>query len=123
MSADINQNWAMFAGKVRVVEFILRDVDQVGEPPLNLSGASAVWGASRQGGNGCYSNVLSIEKRTDNATITITDAVNGVLEFRLEEVDTDSLLGNYYHQLTIIDAVGDPLVVATGTITISKSLT
>lgn len=119
---DINQNWTMFSGKVRVVEFALRDTNQVGEPPLDLTGANIFWNASRLSTTGCYSNTSSIEKRTDNATITVTDAVNGLLQFRLEEVDTDLLLGNYHHELVVEDAVSDPLTVAIGTITISKSL-
>lgn len=112
--ADDNQNFSLRLGEALKV---------VIDVSTNLTGFSAKWATARASARGCFGSVPTIEKCSGIGSITITDPVNGILEFTLEPGDTESLFsGNYAHQLAIVDGFDNPTIVTTGTMTLSNRL-
>jgi len=116
---DTNQNFSLRAGTTSTVQMTISDEGS----PLNLSGFTVKWATSRQLSSSCFGEVALIEKCSNDATLTIIDAVNGVVEFTLDPADTvDLTQANYEHQLTTIDAFDNEEVVTEGTMTIKKRI-
>lgn len=112
--ADTNQNFGLFAGDSLTVKITVSE---------DLTGFIVKWAASRLSRVGCFSSSPLIEKCSNDATLTIVDAVNGVIEFTLDGSDTDSLApANYEHQLFIVDGFGNETTVTEGTMTINRRL-
>ena len=78
---DFNQNFTVYSGKVRPVQITITDSQGV---PLDITGNTFNWAASRLALNGCYSSIASITKSTGDSSITVIDALNGVIEFTLQ---------------------------------------
>ncbi len=116
--AVINQDFTMYQGEGRTVQFTLTDNDLAGNPPLNLAALTLKWGAV-QANEDRFGTTLVIEKCSNlvgaNA-ITVTDAANGQGEFTLNPADTESLSGTLRHQMAI-ENLGVPVLVLEGTIT------
>ncbi|QSG06391.1 hypothetical protein [Halapricum desulfuricans] len=67
------------------------------------------------------SSTPDVVKGTSTGGITITDAVNGEFEIDLVPADTEALVGSYYHEAELRDAVGNEFTIFVGDITIKES--
>lgn len=110
MAAD-HQDAEFYAGDA--AELAIELTDEEGAA-LDLSGASLSWTLARS--PFAESSVLSktsgdgIAVEGSTATVSLTGA------------ETAGLLGDYWHQLVVTDAQGNPSTVATGIITVRKRI-
>jgi len=121
-----DQTDTMYANNRRVLKFTVTDEDNGGA--LDLTGLVVKFALARFDSEGqpIKSNPL-VDKRSDvSAEVTITDAANGLVEVELVTSDTASLADQgetaYYFELEVFDGT-DPVVVATGTLTIRRNVT
>ncbi len=114
-----NQNFSLFVGDALTVEITVSEDGT----PVNLTGFTVKWSTSRLDARGCFSATPVIEKCSNESTLFFVDILNGVIEFTLVDVDTESLSpGNYHHQLIIVDGTGNPTVVTIGTMVLTRRL-
>ena len=118
--ATLGQKDTFFAGNPRFYDFTIADDDNPGSA-LNLTGMTARFALSRFTSSNTYSTTAILEKTTASG-IVITSAAAGQLRVSLDPADTAALAGDYYFELEIVDASSNPVVVATGTITILKNV-
>lgn len=92
--------------ETRKVQVTVEDSDG---SAVDLTSVAAKWKISEH-----YAEGALVEKSTSEGSITITDAVNGVLEFDLASDDTTLTPGHYRHELhlagsgwTSIGLIGD----------------
>lgn len=105
------QDFEMFSGNTKSITVVV--VEEAGEP-VNLTGALAIdWHLKRAPGAR-----LSLVKKSLDDGIMITDAISGEFEISLDVQDTLSLGGTYYHECSIISAVGNRATVLYGYVTI-----
>lgn len=102
-----NQSFIMYAGDTT-------NVDVVVDNTL-LAGASIKWAMKRSVKS---ENILF---RETPLGIVITDAVAGIFTLRLECSDTKDLVGAFYHEAELTDAIGNVSTIMTGTIVIKPS--
>ena len=116
MTHYVSQNFSMFSGDDKLLRVTITDANN-GDLPFNLTGTtSTIWKAGRTS-----SSAVKVTK-TLGSGITITDAVNGILEITLTPADTAALQGDYYHELQIVDASGKKRTVLAGTASIDDDL-
>lgn len=121
--AVTSQKDTMWAGNKRVQRFTVTDEDAVGSPAKDLTGFTAKWALSRFNAAGTeFLTTPVVTKTTGGGGIVITDATNGILEVTLDVADTSALFGTFYFELEVVDGSSNPLVVATGTLTINKNV-
>lgn len=122
--ANINQNDSFYANNKRTLHFSLTDKDAEPAGPYDLTGKTVRWSLSRQNDDGTYSTVSLLNKISTNpAQILIADpATDGVVDVFLTKEDTAKFSGKYHHELEVIDGDAEPVVVATGTLTILKNI-
>ena len=115
MSAAKDQDFEMWEKDSKVLSFTHEDEDG---NAVNITGFSLVWQlwSSKHDASG----TPIIEK--SGASISITDAPNGVVEVSLDPADTDGKSGIRYHELRATDASGNEQMVATGTVTIHDNI-
>lgn len=118
--ATTGQKDSFYAGNPRSYTFTIADEDNPGSA-LNLSGMTARFALSKFTSSNVYSVVAVLEKTTSDG-ITITGAGTGQLRVDLVPADTSALAGDYYFELEIVDASSNPVVVATGTLTILRNV-
>lgn len=110
MASD-HQNAQLYAGDA--AELAIEITDEEGEA-LDLSGASLSWTLARS--PFAESNVISKASGNgilvDGSTATVS----------LSGAETADLLGDYWHQLVVTDAQGNPSTVATGVLTVRKRI-
>lgn len=106
-------NFSMTAGDHKTL--IVDVVDQSGAAVV-ITGATIAWRAARSLGK---SAVIS---KTTSSGITITDGPGGEFSVTLSPSDTNSLVGNYYHEAQVTLSAGTILTVLTGTMKINKAL-
>lgn len=99
-----NQNFTMVSGDTKVIEVTVDSVD--------LSGASIKWIMHQFGAE-------KVRKETPG-TITVTDAVGGLLQIKLDPTDTASLVGDYSHEMEVTDAAGNVSTVMSGRVSVQK---
>jgi len=123
--AVANQTDTIYAGNKRTLKFAVTDQDTAGSPAFNLTNLIAKWTLARVGADGSVlTSAPVVEKKSTTGTqITITNAAGGLLEVYLVEVDTLTLLGDFYFELELFDVAGAHVVVATGTMTILPNVT
>lgn len=112
-----------YAGNAFAILFTVTDQDTVGSPAKNLTGLSARFAASRFAPSGDFLTTPVLAK--DSAVtgqITFPDPTNGKLQVNVDEGDTSALAGDFYFELELYVPAGTSLVVATGTMTISKNV-
>lgn len=115
--AQTNQNDTFYANNIRVLEFTLTDEDA--EAPLDLTGCTVRWALSALLIDGSYDTTPVLRKDSVTAGgIVVENASAGTLRVEIEAADTADLSGRYYHELEVLDAAGDPVVVSTGYLTI-----
>lgn len=115
------QDDEFYANNLRTFRFTLTNEDDGGDP-LDLTGLELKWAMSRVSEDGVYSTKAVVEKCTEDSTITIIDAPNGIIELSLTPTDTENLSGIFYHQLEVFDGASSAIVVAEGTFTILRNI-
>ena len=115
----------MYSGEVRQVEFSLTDADVSPEVPLDLTGLTVKWGASRVSSSGSFSTSPLFQKCSNLSSpnqITITNVTGGQGNFTINPADTSGISsGDLRHQMVVESADG-PVLVLEGTITISRRI-
>lgn len=120
---SINQNDTFYANNKRVLKFTVTDKDADPEAPLDLTGMVVRWALSKFLANGNYSTEPILLKDNDSeGGVSVTDAEAGEVEVSIEPEDTGDLSGKFYQELEAVDVTGDPVVIATGTLTIKKNV-
>lgn len=91
---------------------------------VSLLGASEITFAASKKTDTGFSGTAALTKKLSvgDAEVEITDAVNGVCVVKLVPADTDSMKGEYYYEVELIDSSSDVGTVLTGTLTILKDL-
>lgn len=84
---------------------------------VDLSGMTGVFKMARR------ANSTAVIESPTNATVTFTDASNGLVTVTIDDADTEALKGDYYYELKITDGSGREVVVARGWITALENLT
>ena len=115
--ALVYQSFPLNAGQD--VDFPFTITDKQGAA-VDLTGATARFVLSRTRSS---TPILDSSASPATATITFTDRPNGLLTVSLTDANTDSLVGDYYYQLKIVDASGNEGVAAQGWITFEPSPT
>jgi hypothetical protein len=98
------------------------DEDTVGEPPLNITGFVVKYAVARlsEDGTPIVATPL-IDWRSDVQTtkVVLTAPATGLVEVRMLSADNDALTPrDYYHELEVFDAFGEPVVSMSGTLTV-----
>lgn len=96
------QDFDMFAGEDRDIEFLVTDEDG---DPVDITGFSITWKLRGRG--------IALDKSVGSG-LTITDGPNGVFEIAISGTDSAPLSGAFWHRAEVDDGVGDVTVVATG---------
>lgn len=94
----------LYAGDTKIIEVTVTENNS----PVDLTGASIKFG---------FDTVL----KEVGSGITITDAVNGIFEVKLDPKDTQDLSGLKYYECEVTDNVGNVSTVLNGTLVITKS--
>lgn len=117
------QNDTFYAGNIKVLRFTI--LDETGLP-ADLSAYTVRWAMSKYADDGSYS--LTPDLKKDNDTLGgvtfVNDGTDGLVDVTIQPEDTDSIVetSRYYHELECVDVLDDPLVAATGTLTIRANL-
>ncbi len=117
-----NQNFAMFSGDDHT---LIVTVDDGATPPgvEDITGFTIWWHSSRKSSSGKFSSKASILKDNDLVGgIIITNGPGGVFEVDLNQVDTDALAGDFYHEAQARDLAGNISTVMTGDQEIKRDL-
>jgi len=112
----------MWAGNKRVLRYTITDEDTSGSPAKDLTGYTAKWAISRFSADGSTFNTAPVLEKSSGSGITITDAANGILEVTIDTGDTSALSGVFYMELELFDSSSNPVVVATGKMTIIRNV-
>ena len=109
----IPQDFEMVSGDDKTVRFTVTDQDGVAQ---DLTGASATWAFSRR------ARRAAIATKTVGSGITISDAANGIVDVTVARADTETIEGDFYHELEIVDGGGTKSTAAYGTMTVLGDL-
>lgn len=121
--AVLNQDISFYSGEIHTLNFTLTDAEQTPNVPLDLTNLEVKWALSRiSSRTGRFSTTPLLEKCSGDANITITDAANGQGNLSLTPTETAGLEGTYHHQMIIEDALNNPTVVLTGTVTVLRRI-
>jgi hypothetical protein len=111
--AALNQDFEMFAGEDKQVNFTI--TDEKGDPVV-LANSQAIWIMA----NILSTPVFKMTKTIASGGITIKDNVYQVF---IDSEDTTNINGKYKHELRMTNADGKETVVAVGQAVIHASLT
>lgn len=112
-------SFEMFAGDTKRLHFTLTS----GPPanaPLDIQDAIVRWQASK--GTLSRFSTIPVLTKTIGAGLEVTDAFSGTLTVELLPEDTETLKGNFYHELEITDASGDVSTAFVGEFVIKSNL-
>lgn len=114
---------SFYAGNRHVLRFTITDEDTTGSPAKDITGKTLKFAMSKFS-NGVPLKTPVLEKSTASG-IVITDGTNGECEVTILDTDTAAFLpADYYFELELFEpGPTDPLVVATGTITLLRNIT
>lgn len=116
--AATNDTIVVYAGNKRTLRFTV--VDEAGDA-FDLTGYDVRWALSKYGQSGSYGTTAEVNKHSDNVD-EITVASN-VVDVVLVGADTAALAaGDYYHELEIVDAQDESLVVAVGDVELRNNV-
>lgn len=111
-------DFTMFAGDTRRINFSIKRPDG---SPLDLTGATVRWQASKLKPTGIFSATPTFEK-TDGSGVEVVDTANGLVTVTLEPQDTVDKSGVFYQEMETVDYTGDVATVYTGQFEIKKAL-
>lgn len=121
--AQTNQDDTFYAGNTRVLQFAITDAEVDPPVPLDLTGCTVQWALSAMLIDGSYDTVAILKKDSAGTDVIIDgDPSTGIVRVRIRPADTAELAGRYYHELEVIDVAGNPVVVATGYLTINPNV-
>lgn len=119
--AKTGQDATIYRNNKVTLRFTIVDEDAVGEPPLDITTFTIKFAVARltEAGDPIVgSPVIDLSSAT-SAKVVKTVPLSGQVEVRLEEEDTDLLTPrDYYLELEAFDASSNPVVVATGILTV-----
>lgn len=116
-----DQNETMKSGDAKTIRVTVTDDDNSGVP-LDLSGMTIRWWASRKNSSGVFSSTAIIQKDTVGGGITVPDAAGGVFEVSLDPADTEDIGdAELFHEAQLTDS-GSPSTIMDGTLTIQRDL-
>lgn len=105
-----------------VLRFVVVDEDVPGEPPLDITGHTIYFALTKlntQGNPIAASPVIDKNSTAHPTEVVITDASQGEVDVILDESVTVAVRpGEYYVELEDKDALGNPVVVMTGNLTV-----
>lgn len=110
----IEQNFEIYSGDSKNIIIIVTDDN---ENIIDLSGSTIKW-ALKKTVNSIENNIY---KDTSNGGIEITDALNGEFTVKLNPSDTEGLIGRFYHEAEVTDAIGSVSTILFGIATIKRS--
>lgn len=120
--AETGQDDEFYSENARVLKFTLTDKDNA-DVPLVLAGLTIQWVMAEFNKNGEHKDTYILRK--DNGVlggVAITNSSGGLCEVTISKTDIVGISGDFYHELEVIDSLGDPVVNATGTLTILKNV-
>ena len=100
-----NQNFTMYQGDTKYIDF---PIDEV-----NLVGSSFKWVLKSS-----VSDNDNIVVKTDASGVTVQD---NIIRVKVDPIDTENEKGTLYHELELTDSLGNVSTIATGYITIKRS--
>jgi len=106
-------NFNMTAGDTKQLVITVKDADG---DAVSITGSSIKWQCARSLGK------ASVLSKTTSSGIQITDGANGVFVVTLSPSDTESLVGNYYHESQITFSDNTVSTVLVGTMTVKPAL-
>lgn len=104
----------MYSGDSRRFEITVREE---GGNTMDLTDCSIIWGMGTR-----QPTPYTVVTKATGSGITILDALNGLIEWKLLPADTESLSGDYEHELEVTDTAGDVFTVMTGKIRILQGM-
>lgn len=111
-------SFAVVSGTHIVLQFSVVDDDG---NAVSLSGGSGRFAMARKASS---SSTLAVDTAASpqTATLTVTDAGNGLLEVAITDEVTDTLSGDYYYELQWTDSTGRSMPTARGYISFEDNL-
>lgn len=123
--AKTGQDATIYRRNKVTFRFTVVDEDTDGEPALDITTFTVKFAIARLSEAGdpiVGSPVIDLSSAT-SAKVVKTDAVNGEVEVRLDKDDTDLLTPrDYYLELEVFDASGNPAVSSVGTLTVRPNV-
>lgn len=113
MADLIPQDFSMRSGDDEIIRFQIFGTD--GEI-VEITGSSITWACARR------NQTPVLIQKTVGSGITITDGANGICEVSLAQADTATFVGEYYHELEVVDNTGNKSTAAFGTMTVFNDL-
>lgn len=114
-----DQDFSMKSGDSKNIFITIKDSDGVVVDVTNFT--AFTWSMSALEPDGKFSSTVTLSKSLGSG-ITVSDGLNGIIKVRLEEADTESLDGLYYHETEGVSATPDTGTTTTGTLTIDRDL-
>lgn len=102
------------------VELPITIVDNAGTA-VDLTGATARFAMARSPISS--TPVIDSAASPATATVTFTDAVNGLVTVTIDDSDLDALQGDYYYELKITDSSMNESITTRGWISVEPALT
>ena len=111
------QSFPLMSGTQHQLEFTVTDNDGAA---VNLTGGSGRFAMARS-----ISDTPAIDSNASpqTATITVTDAANGLVNVVITDENMDALVGDYYWEFKWTDSSGREAVIARGVISVDENLT
>lgn len=122
--ASTGQTETVYTNNRWILRFVIRDEDDPApvKPPLDITGHTIRFALARLGASGAplvNNPVLDFNSGDEPLVVVITDAPNGAVEVRLDDSITVAVPPReYYLELEDVDGLGNPVVVATGNLTV-----
>lgn len=110
------QSFKLNSGDNVQLEFTVVDNDEVA---VNLTGGSGRFAMARNVGEAL---AVDSDASPATATISIVDAVNGLVNVLIDDDVTDPLEGDYYYEFKWTDSSGNEAIIALGYITFYANL-
>ncbi len=120
--AKTGQDAEVYQNNYWILRFTVVDEDAVGEPPRNITSDRIFWSMTRvtQSGTPLVNDPIFDFDSTDDPSIVVkTTPASGLVEVRiLASLNADVDPRSYWHELEVVDVSGNPVVSATGTLTV-----
>lgn len=116
------QNFSFYQGETKTLEVLITDGDNENEPFSLTNVIEIDWGAWVDINTRILTKRLTLGA-PDNIVRFSSAGTDDALRMNFTVTDTQTLLGDYYHECRIIDAAGNQDVIFIGTMTIGDSRT
>jgi hypothetical protein len=114
MALGNQYDFEMHSGDTLTLNVTVQDAAGVA---VDLTGATCTFGLSKQDAEG-----MPKGSSLASPAVTIVNAASGNVSVAIAPTDTESLAGDYYHELQVVDASANVSTVLYGTATIQKDL-